>query len=156
MKALSLWQPWASAIWLGWKRIETRKWSARYRGPLAIHAAKRWTAEEREDWAVLSRAEGFDPAGYEMPFGALIATVCLVDVKRTEDLVDTITDQERRWGNYAPGRFGFIFEGLQRLPVPVRFKGAQGFFDVPDVLVQVPMAAPPPERVPLAPEGQLL
>lgn len=39
MKALTLWQPWASLIALGVKSIETRAWSTSYRGPLAIHAA---------------------------------------------------------------------------------------------------------------------
>lgn len=156
MKALSLWQPWASAIVLGWKRVETRHWSTRYRGALAIHAAKRWTAKEREDWAALSRAEGFDASSYELPLGALIATVCLVDVVPTEKLVGEISDQEQRWGNYAPGRFGFVFEGLIKLPEPVPFKGMQGFFDVPDALVTPSMAAPPLDRAAAAPEGQLL
>lgn len=41
MKALSLHQPWASLVALGVKTIETRSWSTSYRGPLAIHAAKR-------------------------------------------------------------------------------------------------------------------
>lgn len=41
MKALTLWQPWASLIAAGHKRIETRAWATRYRGPLAIHAAAR-------------------------------------------------------------------------------------------------------------------
>ena len=41
MKALTLWQPWASLVALGVKTIETRSWSTTYRGPLAIHAAKR-------------------------------------------------------------------------------------------------------------------
>ena len=36
MKALSLYQPWATAIALGSKRIETRGWPTSYRGPLAI------------------------------------------------------------------------------------------------------------------------
>ncbi len=40
MKALTLWQPWASAVAVGAKRIETRSWSTEYRGPLAIHAAQ--------------------------------------------------------------------------------------------------------------------
>lgn len=39
MKALTLWQPWASLVALGVKTIETRSWSTGYRGPLAIHAA---------------------------------------------------------------------------------------------------------------------
>lgn len=40
MKALSLTQPWASLVAIGEKRIETRSWATRYRGPVAIHAAK--------------------------------------------------------------------------------------------------------------------
>lgn len=41
MKALSLWQPWASLIAVGHKTIETRSWTTSYRGPLAITATKR-------------------------------------------------------------------------------------------------------------------
>lgn len=41
MKALTLWQPWATLVALGVKTIETRSWSTSYRGPLAIHAAKK-------------------------------------------------------------------------------------------------------------------
>ena len=37
MRALSLWQPWASLIFDGRKKIETRHWEMLYRGPLAIH-----------------------------------------------------------------------------------------------------------------------
>ena len=40
MKAISLWQPWASAIAIGEKTIETRSWWTPHRGALAIHAAK--------------------------------------------------------------------------------------------------------------------
>jgi hypothetical protein len=40
MKALTLYQPWASLIQLNIKTIETRSWATKYRGPLAIHAAK--------------------------------------------------------------------------------------------------------------------
>ena len=48
MRAISLWQPWATAIAVGVKQIETRHWKTDYRGPIAIHAAKRWTRDERE------------------------------------------------------------------------------------------------------------
>lgn len=41
MKTLSLWQPFAQAISLGIKKHETRGWKTDYRGPLAIHAAKK-------------------------------------------------------------------------------------------------------------------
>jgi ASCH domain len=40
MKALTVAQPWATLIAIGAKRIETRSWMTRHRGPLAIHAAR--------------------------------------------------------------------------------------------------------------------
>ncbi len=46
IKALTIWQPYASLIAAGLKQYETRSWSTRYRGLLAIHAAKRWIGEE--------------------------------------------------------------------------------------------------------------
>lgn len=39
MKAITIWQPWASLIACGAKRYETRSWPTKYRGPIAIHAA---------------------------------------------------------------------------------------------------------------------
>jgi hypothetical protein len=39
MKAISLWNPWAYAVPLGLKGVETRSWATNYRGPIAIHAA---------------------------------------------------------------------------------------------------------------------
>jgi len=41
MKALTLYQPWASLIALGEKRFETRSWWTGYRGPILIHAGKK-------------------------------------------------------------------------------------------------------------------
>lgn len=38
MKAITLWQPWATLAALGLKH-ETRSWGTDYRGPIAIHAA---------------------------------------------------------------------------------------------------------------------
>ena len=39
MKAITIWQPWASLIACGAKKYETRSWPTKYRGPIAIHAA---------------------------------------------------------------------------------------------------------------------
>lgn len=41
LKAVSLWQPWATLIRAGAKTIETRSWATKHRGRIAIHAAKR-------------------------------------------------------------------------------------------------------------------
>lgn len=39
MKAITVWQPFASLLAYGGKRFETRSWAISYRGPIAIHAA---------------------------------------------------------------------------------------------------------------------
>lgn len=48
MKALTLYQPWATLVALGLKRIETRSWPCGHVGPLAIHAAKTMPPYARE------------------------------------------------------------------------------------------------------------
>jgi hypothetical protein len=45
MKALSIWQPYASLVAVGEKRIETRIWGTKHRGLLAIHAMQKWDAD---------------------------------------------------------------------------------------------------------------
>ena len=48
MKGLTLTQPWASAVALGIKHVETRSWRTEYRGAVLIHAAKGFPAWARE------------------------------------------------------------------------------------------------------------
>lgn len=44
IRVLSIGQPWAELILLGRKPFEIRSWERSYRGPLLIHASKRWNA----------------------------------------------------------------------------------------------------------------
>ncbi len=81
MKALSLTQPWATLVAIGAKKVETRSWYTPYRGPLAIHASKRFPPEavlqfwEPEFWGPLRRAGYRQPA--DLPLGAVVATCVL-------------------------------------------------------------------------------
>ena len=131
MKALSLWQPWASAIALGLKRVETRSWSTRHRGPLAIHAAKKWGADER-DWARhFARIHG-QPELAMPPLGAIVAVAQLVGVRPADELRHILDEREIDLGNYGPGRFGLILEDIRPLATPMAWRGAQTLFEVPD------------------------
>lgn len=126
MKAISLWQPWASAIAMGLKRIETRNWATRHRGPLAIHAAKRWDTKQ-QDFA--------DTMGMpELPFGKVVAIVNLLGVFDLDILGMMVSENERIWGDYSPGRFGWFFTDIRRIK-PFEFRGGQGLFNVPDNLL---------------------
>lgn len=135
MRAISLWQPWASAVALGVKRVETRHWSTNYTGTLAIHAAKRWTRAERE-FAEIEHTLGRLPS--RLPLGALVATCTLMGCRRTEDVSHQLGSIERMYGNYDSGRFAWFLTDIQALDEPIPWKGAQGFFNVPDHYFESP------------------
>jgi len=134
MRALSLRQPWATAIALGIKRVETRHWQTAYTGPLAIHAAKRWGPDECE-FAIAEHALGRLPK--RIPLGAIVATATLLGCRRTEDVEHQVGAIERIYGNYTAGRFAWFLSDIVALDEPIPFKGAQGFFNVPDELLKI-------------------
>lgn len=134
MKALTLWQPWATLIALGEKQYETRDWPTSYRGPLAIHAAKKWNADiraaaEDDDIAEALAAHGL-LRGCELPLGAIVATCRLVECHRMDwSLIDSISDKEEAFGDWDPGRYAWELADVVALPQPIPAKGAQGLWE---------------------------
>lgn len=133
MKAISLWQPWASLMAAGLKTIETRDWSTRYRGPLAIHAAKRpLTVGEHKlihRWVGM-KLLSLDWLTMRLPFGAIVAVVQLVRCELAGTFrVDRFNEA---FGDFAAGRWAWITRDLRPLVQPVPWRGAQGLFEVPD------------------------
>ena len=127
MKAISLWQPWATAIAFGVKKYETRHWSTPYRGLLAIHAAKHIMDKETRLFAMTERTLGRLPA--RIPFGAMLCIVELVSVEPTEEVALRVGAIERMYGDYTPGRFAWRLRLLEVFNEPIACKGHQGFFD---------------------------
>jgi activating signal cointegrator 1 len=79
MRALTLWQPWASLIAVGAKTIETRGWSTSYRGPLLIHAAKFRCAQPWRLAVPIAAVPAVDALDRPLPLGAVVAAADLVD-----------------------------------------------------------------------------
>jgi hypothetical protein len=138
MRAISLWQPWASAVANGVKKIETRHWHTWYTGPIAIHAAQRRTGEMAAifDGLLVDHPEimkAFVDCAEDdfklLPFGAVVATATLVECVRTEAL-RSVPLTESALGNYANGRFGWILKDVKKLPEPIPCIGRQRFFTV--------------------------
>jgi len=138
MKALSLWQPWASLMAFEEKKVETRGWSTKFRGEIAIHA----TAKEPADWLGASRhrqefanrfrllsekhgwGDGYWPdAAHYVALGAVLCVVRLIAIERVEDVRDDLSEQERCFGNYEDGRYAWFTELVERFPKPVPAKG---------------------------------
>lgn len=147
MKAISLWQPWASAVALGLKRNETRSWPAvadgkRFRGWLAICAAK--TQKDPDDGEPLAETFmdllEYDPANLvafqaagmvsfdQLPFGKIVAVAWLENSVSTDGL--QVSDLERCWGNFTADRFAWQFTECWRLNEPLPVRGEQKLFDV--------------------------
>lgn len=151
MIAISLWQPWASAIAVGLKKFETRSWAAECVGKrIAIHAAKKNTPELRRWWMhnvkgcgdiVDLNAHTFHLNGIhdwvDLPFGKIVCTADLIAVEKTAQLMSSarISTLECSWGNFSTldeetgkPRWGWTLSNVEKLAAPVSCVGRQGFF----------------------------
>jgi activating signal cointegrator 1 len=139
MLAISLWQPWAS-LWVSGRKVhETRHWRTLYRGWLIVHAGKRFDKpsmpgdplnkvlvhEFGDDWAI------------DLPRGALIGQVHIADcVSTCSSFGDVATnDEDRLCGDFSAGRFAWRADDFQAFKEPIAYRGAQGFFRIPEGLV---------------------
>jgi hypothetical protein len=142
MKALSILQPWA---WLivrpdvtdpsaraelharGLiKPVENRTWQTRFRGPLLIHAGKKWGREQRDDLAYVRACFPDIPLPDEFDRGGIIGRATVVDC---------VDDMDSPW---FYGTFGFVLADASPFPGLLPCKGSLGFFEVPaDVMEAV-------------------
>lgn len=153
MKALALTQPWASLVAVGAKRIETRSWGTRHRGPLLIYAAKRLPGGMAELEAMMMRREFYvalrdrmastpETIAASLPRGKFVAVAELGEVWETDELLPALlaagSNAEVLYGNYASGRFAWMLDDVRAIEpagVPKRSVTCfQGLFDVPDGL----------------------
>lgn len=143
MRALSLHQPYASAIALNLKQFETRGRKTNVRGELAIHAAQciHWFSILKDIqveslmnstplWETLSK----DTVWSKLPRGAVVALAKLAGCARAEHLNPSgalLSPLELAWGDWTPGRWGYLLEDVKPLKEPVACRGMQGFFFLP-------------------------
>ena len=119
MKIISLHQPYATRIADGHKQYETRSWSTRHRGLIAIHAAK--NTSSLTDVQKKLRV---------YPLGAIVAVAHLCGVYTTESLKRFMSAQEQEFGDWARGRFAWRLEAVCNLPFPVPCRGFQGIWNL--------------------------
>lgn len=123
MKALSLYQPWAWFIARGFKPVENRGWATNYRGPILIHAAKKYDTKMCPSWAETLIGAPLPPRDF---FDRLQGGICSIAT-----LTDCVRNHPSPW---FFGPEGFVLEDAK--PVPFTpYRGLQGLFNVPETAV---------------------
>lgn len=118
MKALTIWQPWASCIMSHGKTVENRGWYTHHRGKLLIHAAARMPEP-----VPLPDHVNLGCNLLDLPRGVILGTVEVLDCVRVEDWIGTHPGDP-----WACGPWCWVLSTpvLFQRPVPVR--GAQGLW----------------------------
>ena len=130
MKALSVRAPWWWFILHGGKDIENRDWHTNFRGTVYLHASKWFSLGEVGDDSStairMAKEDGWQGKA-EVTFrqmrdcgGCLVGKI---------DIVGCTTWSDSPW---FMGKYGFMLENPVVFERPIPFKGALGFFDVPD------------------------
>jgi len=129
MKALTLWQPWASLIVMGQKRFETRSWKrdSLIGVRIAIHAAQRPAHDLPSDLIHELAGLDLDPLG--LPLGAVIGTAVVIDFHQTELIAPGLTRRELAFGEYSSGRWAWRLDDVTMFPAPVSARGRQGVWN---------------------------
>lgn len=119
MKAITIHQPFASAIAFGVKRYETRTWKTHFRGKIAISAGKKTVPEEFKQY--------FEMDVY--PMGCIVCITEITDcILMDKKLIDSIDDREFNLGDWEIGNYAWklgTVEIFKTIPVV----GKQGLWD---------------------------
>lgn len=151
MKAVTLIQPWATAVMHWGKPVENRSWAppaALVGQRIAIHAGKKLDVDAMHDLVI----RGMAPDVESVPQGVILGTV------RLDGWIETNERRAVREWNFGalcgarpvnfdellasawlvPGGFAWVLSDPEPLATPIPCKGAQGLWNVPaDVLAQM-------------------
>jgi activating signal cointegrator 1 len=143
MKIISLLQPFAQLLVQGFKQVETRSWSTKYRGPVFIHASgelnkkmKNFGGISSYDIAVSNEHfRKYIPNPNKMVFGRIIGMVSIDEVFKVgmipppDPFISKLTLEELAFGNYELGRYMWFCSNAREFKRPILVKGTQGLRD---------------------------
>ena len=134
MRAISIWQPFPALFIIGAKEYETRSWYTSYRGPIALHAAKKSIKEVMRlvspETQQLMRETIIETQLEDLPLGAIVATAEFVAChKITPAFVRQLSPYELEFGDFSFGRYAWEFQNVRALHEPIQAVGKQGFWE---------------------------
>jgi hypothetical protein len=128
MRAISIRNPWAWLIVNGFKGIENRSWTTKFRGPVLIHASKGMTSSEYAAGLTMALIHpGLKHLAIRVPEPSLMERGGIVGYA---EITDCVSASASPW---FVGPQGFTLEKQRPLPF-LPCKGALSFFtvEVPD------------------------
>ena len=130
MKALSFTQPWAWLVVSGLKPVDNRPRGTKYRGPLLVHASKKWDSEG-ERWIRFGIGTHKLPISWlpqrqdpVIRYGEIIGMV---------EVVDCVRWHASPW---FCGPNGLVLRNAVKFKKPFPYKGQLGLFDVAETVVR--------------------
>jgi hypothetical protein len=138
MKAISLWQPYATALVRGWKLFETRGWpmpEALIGVPIALAATKQIKGEQRKCFnaprfqRVWRKFPLVNVPLEDLPRGCVLGTV-VFEASRKIDYEWTVAVEEREFqlGDWQSGRWAWPVSNIAAFQEPVACRGGQGIW----------------------------
>ena len=124
MKAITVWQPWATLLATGQKHNETRSWKTSYRGEILIHAAK------TDHSGILlhipmEELKHFQDAG--------VVKANLVDCFQIDEAYRRKLQRENpaelAFGDYTIGRYAWVMADAILFNKPISARGKQGLWN---------------------------
>jgi len=133
MRVLSFTQPWATLVCRGEKEFETRSWKSWYYGTILIHASKAypgWAKQLEKEEPFYSSLRPHGQYSYpELACGHIIGSAEVVECIPTEAALNLISEKERAFGDYGPGRYAWRLRDPRFLPKPIPAKGHLGLWE---------------------------
>lgn len=155
MRAITVFQPWATLLTHGLKRCETRpaRWAKTLTpGPLLIHAAKAWGPTQADivtsgPFAEALRLCNLD--AFSLPLGAIVGVVnvrCCISTENVQwepskdrffgidgySATVVVGSWEKAFGDFSAGRIAVVTDQPRAFKKPIPYRGQHTLFDVPE------------------------
>ncbi|MCM3666533.1 ASCH domain-containing protein [Mesobacillus subterraneus] len=139
MKVLSMIQPWASLFVLREAQYETRSWSTKYRGPLAIHTSKKIDKAVCSHVAIQSLLLKHGYTIENLPTGMIIAICKLENCLKVTENKDTravledgrvVSGNDYFLGDYKVGGYVWEVQDMKMLETFIPAKGKLGLWEL--------------------------
>lgn len=123
MKCLSLKQPFAELVVLGWKTVELRTWNTKFKGQFLVHASQKLDKQ-------VCQLYNIDPGS--LARGAIIGKATVYCVKKYRNKKEFEADRKRHLApvKYADHKYAFMLKNPVKFPEPIFMKGKLGFYNV--------------------------